>query len=282
MAEQSRWTLKNFFRMGSRPTETDFGDLIDSMVHKQEEGFRKTPENGVMITAPVGQDALISFYRTHDSGPSLWSLRYAGTDTQLVFQPQQEIERNEKRGGIAAPPALSLHKDGRVGVNRADPEVALDVDGTVRASGRIGLTRKDKPAFADEAWYDITDEMEGCQVLEVVAGSGLRASGRHALVHAVATNAFNPPHRGRGLIGLFGLMEWLFPRRPIRMQSAYYGRRCDQLQLRWQNVNGSRARYTLQIRSRCDHGVDSQGNKVPIRYAVTRLWGLDEATGGGA
>jgi len=272
MAEQSRGTLKNFFRTGSRPTEPEFGDLIDSFVHKQEEGFMKTPENGVMITAPIGQDALVSFYRTHASGPALWSMRYAGTDTQLVFQPLQERDRVDQKGS-PVPPAMSMHRDGRVGINRANPEHALDVDGTVRAAGRVGLAGK--PAFADEEWYDVTNEVSGCQAFEIVATTGVKGSGRHALLHAVALNAFNPAHRGRSIFGLFGLLEWLFPRRTIRAQSAYYGRRCDQLELRWFVPEGQRARYKLQIRSRCDYGADTQ-QKVPIVYGVTRLWGFDD------
>lgn len=268
MSEQSRGTLKNYFRAGSRPTELEFGDLIDSLVHKQEEGFQKTPENGVMITAPIGQDALLSFYRTHVTDSALWSMRYAGTDTQLVFQPRQQHQSK-------APPALSMHKDGRVGINRGNPEHALDVDGTVRASGRVGVTGK--PAFADENWYDVTDEVSGCQAFEIMAATGVKGSGRHALLRAVALNAFNPAHRGRSVFGLFGLLEWLFPRRSIQAQSAYYGRRCDQLELRWFVPPGQRTRYKLQIRSRCNYALES-GQPVPIHYTVTRLWNIDDAT----
>ena len=83
------------------------------------------------------------------------------------------------------------------------------------------------------AAIDLTGDLEGCQALEVVASASLAGGGRHALVHALALNTFDPAPRSRGLFGLFGLLEWLFPRRTISLRQAYFGQRCDRLALRW-------------------------------------------------
>ena len=37
MATQSRTTLKSYFNTGDRPTEGQFGDLIDSSIHLTED-----------------------------------------------------------------------------------------------------------------------------------------------------------------------------------------------------------------------------------------------------
>ncbi|MGY4829205.1 hypothetical protein ACVNIS_11550 [Sphaerotilaceae bacterium SBD11-9] len=261
MTSQSRDTLRDFFGEGKLPTKDHFGDLIDSMLNMRDEGFRKSIANGFEVSTPVGHDALISFYRDQRPKTALWSVRYGGQRDQLLFQP----------GNAAAqvPPVLALDAQSRVGINTAEPRHALDVAGVVACEGRTGSSPllNPQPLLANGEWQDLTVTLHGCQALEVMAGVGAPGAGRYALMHTVAMNTFNPTA---------GWLDFLSRRKRIRCDHAYFGRRCDKLQLRWQGTNGRDAAYRLQVRTGCDYGDD-----VRIQAQITRLW-FDETMRGGA
>jgi hypothetical protein len=261
MTSRNRQTLRNFFMAGKLPSQDHFGDLIDSTLNMTDEGFRKSPQNGLEISAPVGHDALISLYRDRAPQSPLWSISCNTDHDRLNFN-----SGGAPAAGDKTPPVLSLDAGApdagaRVGVNTGAPRYALEVAGAVGSEGRIGTypPPDSAPAIADGRWYSITPMLTGCQAFEVMAGTGRRGTGRFALLHAVALNTFNPDS---------GLLEFLSPRKRIRASNAYYGKRCDQLQLRWSGNSGDRAEYSLQIRTRCDYGGEQPG----IRCFVTRLW----------
>lgn len=237
-----------------RPGKDHFGDLVDSMLNMTDEGFRKTPENGVEISTPIGHDGLMSFYRDQNPKQPLWSLSYAGKTDQLVMR-RGAVSAHADKGAL-----LTLDPHGHVGINQAAPQHALDVAGTACMSGRIGRRphSEEAPVPADGQWYDLTDSLSGCQAFEVMAGVGNVGTGHFAMLHAVALNTFNPRP---------GLLEWLVPRKRIRSQHAFYSRRLDQLQLRWEGSSGKGASYRLQIRSRSDYGA-----RIHIQCYVTQLW----------
>lgn len=254
MTSRNRETLRNFFEEGALPTKDHFGDLIDSMLNMSDEGFRKTAENGVEVSTPIGHDALIAFFRDQSPKSALWSMGYGGGNDQLQFQPgSQSATRGQ-------PPVLALDARSRVGICTAQPDHALDVAGVVASQGRIGThpAGLQGPIPADGEWHDVTGTLKGCQAFEVMAGTGHQGAGRYALLHAVAMNTFNPAP---------GWLAWFSRKKRIRAQSAWYGRRCDQLQLRWQGTSGKGAAYRLQIRTGCDYGAG-----VRIRCHLTRLW----------
>ena len=58
MAILNRITLKNFFRKGSVPTETNFADLIDSSINIVEDGIGRSIDDGFRI-------------RLHDANPEI-------------------------------------------------------------------------------------------------------------------------------------------------------------------------------------------------------------------
>ncbi|HUG26163.1 hypothetical protein [Piscinibacter sp.] len=254
MTSRNRETLRNFFDDGKLPTRDHFGDLIDSMLNMSDEGFRKSAENGVEVATPVGYDALISFYREQSAKTALWSMSYGGDRDQLLFQ----------HGSVGAsrglPPVLALDARDRVGINTAEPRHALDVAGVVAAQGRLGTfeSAAAQPLLADGEWHDLTDVLQGCQAFEVMAGAGHPGGGRFALMQAVALNTFNPTS---------GWFDFLSRKKRIRCHNAWYGRRCDKLELRWNGSSGRNASYTLQIRSKCDYGPG-----VRIKAHLTRLW----------
>ena len=263
MTTRNRETLRGFFGAGMLPTQDHFGDLIDSMLNMDDEGFRKSERNGVEISTPAGYNALMSFYRDQNKQTALWSIAYGGKTDQLVVNPA--------RVGAAAdaPPVLALDARRRVGIGTADPRYALDVAGVVASEGRIGRAPA-KQALADGQWHALTPPLTGCQAFEIMAGAGLPGGGRFALLHATALNAYNPR---------WGWLDLIGARKRIRQQSMWYGRRCDQLELRWSGSSGSGAEYTLEVRSKCDYGkVNGQG--IPIRATLTRLlWAEDGGKG---
>jgi hypothetical protein len=254
MARRNRNTLKHFFREGALPSADEFGDLIDSTVNQIDEGFDRTPQDGLKIASQDVYDSLLSFYRGSVSGDALWSITYDDKQDSLLFK---RVGADAKQTTV-----LALSPDGRIGVNRKDPAFALDVGGAVRSEGRLGASDAERVALANGNWHDITGELSGCQALEVMAGVGKEKSGRYALMHATALNTFNPA-------GLFG--NFLYRKKRIRCQHAYYSARGNRLQLRW---FGSGRSYRLQLRTRCDYG-----EAIRIQYHITRLW-FDEAMRG--
>lgn len=264
MTSRHRETLKNFFAEGRMPTSDHFRDLIDSTLNMTDEGFRKSADKGLEISTPVGFDALLSFYRDQDPQSVVWSASYGAHD-QLQFN----FGATEAKRAASAVLTLDGGKQA-VGINTAEPQHALDVGGVIGAQGRIGRypLARDAHLAANGQWQSLTDELQGCQGFEVVAGAGGRqGGGRYALLHAVVLNTYNPDP---------GWLDLIRRKRPIRVTCAYYGRRCDRLQLRWVGDHGRDCRYRLQIRSKCDYG-----EGVFIKAQLTRLW-FDEDLQGAA
>jgi hypothetical protein len=254
MTTRNRETLRGFFGAGMLPTQDHFGDLIESMLNMDDEGFRKSEKNGVEISTPAGYNALMSFYRDQNKHTALWSVAYGGKSEQLVFNAASVAAAAD------TPPVLALDARNRVGIGTNDPQQALDVRGMIASDGRIGRAPATQ-ALADGDWHDLTDTLHGCQAFEVMAGAGRPNGGRFALLHATALNTYNPG---------FGWQDLFAARKRIRQQSMWYGRRCDQLELRWSGTSGRDAGYTLQVRSKCNYGPG-----IAIRAMLTRLW-VDE------
>ena len=256
MTSRNRETLKNYFREGQLPTQEHFTDLIDSMLNMADEGFRKTVANGEEIYAPVGHDALLSYYRDQMPEQALWRTSlHPQRDQLLLHSPQHGPD-----------PLLCLDLAQKVGIGTADPTERLDVQGHVAAHGRRGTLPLPGPVLANGKWQDLTPELRGCQGFELVAGAGQSGTGRFSLMHAVALSTYNP---GGGLWG------WFQRRRGIRATQSWWGRRCDRLQLRWQGSEGRKAVYKLQIRTGCDFG-----EGVHIQVHLSQLWFDPHMAGG--
>lgn len=271
MTSRNRESLKDYFRAGALPTEDHFADLVDSMLNMTDEGFRKTVENGFEVYAPVGHDALISFYRDEVPEAPLWGIGFGGARDQLRLHNPAGVHDPEQGGEAPTPPAaplLVLDPAQRVGIGTETPQAELDVAGTVRSSGRRGAYRRTRevPLLANGEWQDLTDELHGCQAFEIVAGAGHSGTGRFGLIHAIALNAYNPT---------LGFLEFLNRRRGIRMTHGYYSRRCDRLDLRWTGSSGRNASYRLQVRTRCNfsqHSANDDTFPIRIQAHVTQLW----------
>ncbi len=249
--------------MGAMPTAEHFTDLIDSSLNTLEEGFDKTVEQGFKVSALADNATLVSFYR--DSAPqnSLWSISFDLHCDSLLFkknsQPDADIASEDEQA------VLSLTQKGFVGINNAKPARALDIKGVIKSDGRIGSQQGqalDIPA--DGNWHNISPKLEGCQAFEIMAGVGIKRSGRYGFIHATALNTCNPT----------GFWSNIFNRKnPIKSQHGYYNSSADKLKLRWIQAetdvgsNESYRPYYLQIRSN-----SSYGEGVLIRYHISKLW----------
>ena len=255
MTKINRETLKNYFQRGSVPSQAQFEDLVDSTLNIVDEGFDKTPADGLKVSQLGDAGKLISFFMDNLAGSPLYFIRVDrdenlvfGTDKSrnILFQPEQNGETGAKV---------------MVGINTDQPENELHVGGVIRAEGRIGVAgnvdKQELKVPADGQWYNITDTLDGCQAFEIMAGAGgKRNQGKYALLHAIALNTFNP--KGP-------LFNFFNNKNKIRSQSSYYRSRDDKLKLRWHD-EGSR-RYCLQLKSNRDYEDGTQ-----IKYYLTQLW----------
>ncbi|MBL8348249.1 MAG: hypothetical protein JNN03_22655 [Rubrivivax sp.] len=305
---RNRATLRKYFASGSRPTAAEFAELIESMLNMQDEGFAKTPDDGLKVTSAVNEPALLTFFRAEQGDHGLWSVRYGGLGEprpgdRVAVGGGDRRQRNplavlplpppESEGGVKPdpaglskiPPLIALHQDGRVSVGKHAADHMLDVQGMVAARGRVGTYPVPDAAAvkADGEWKDVTGPLHGCVAFEVTASVGVTGSGHHATLHAMALNAHNPTFTG--------LLGWLAQHRPfgwierrlngrkrIRSQHAWFGERCDRLELQWAGLSaqGDARPFRLQIRTRCSY----QGTP-PIHLHVTQLWPIVVDAGSG-
>ncbi|KAA2239998.1 hypothetical protein F0L74_27860 [Chitinophaga agrisoli] len=238
-----REELKQYFRNGKMPTESHFGYLIDSTINKQEDGFSRDEENGLRIAALGASKNLVSFYK-------------AANELQPFFQVAKDEQespglRLQPNNGATDPQEVDassffFHMDGKLGVGKkCDPNFRMDVNGFVGMEGRMG-TFKTGRVLADGKWHPILEDLDNCQAFEVMARTGLKHAGRHAITHAYALSAFASPFN------------------KIRQTCSYHGFFWNKIKLRW---SGRTHSYQLQIRTNSNYG---QG--VEIFYHITRLW----------
>ena len=243
MSLQNRDTLKSFFRKGQMPSERHFNDLIDSMINKVDDGLSKNLDDGLTLS-PIGSSKkLMSFFKSIEDKSPAWSIE--------IDSGTANLDINNNRGESI----VSLKNDGRVGINNNDPEYELEVDGTVGMIGRVGTFHQGE-ILADGKWHPVLAEMNGCHILEVAAGVGKKKTGKYSVIHAFALSTFGKS------------------KNKIKITQAYYGVKCNKIQLRW---TGDTYKYNLEMRTRCNYG----GNFY-VKYYISSLWFdkmMDESAG---
>lgn len=253
MAKTNRKNLKDRFKNGRMPSESDFADLIDSMINALDEGYEKTAEDGLKVTQLMGSGRLMSFYENLAVDRPQWyfqlGARKEGQTSLHISSPQ--VNEGQSVVSMHCTNADENNAESQttvaVGINQKNPDCELDVNGVVAMSGRRGV-RGSLPVPADGQWHNITEELAGCQAFEIMAGVGGQDSeGHYALTHAFAMNVFG----GKG---------------SIDYRQAYFSGRCERIELRWQNAETKFA-YTLQMRVKCAYKTG-----VWIRYHITQLW----------
>ena len=254
MSKQDRATLKSYFRKGALPTAEQYRDLIDSAVNQVEDGFDKSKDEGLSLSSTGGSNRLMSWFEGAGSDEPSWVLEHdENVRGALHFKPGRP-------GPLSLEHSLTLNPMGYIGVGTPDPVRELDVAGTVKSRSRTGSTTQNIPyVAADGKWHTISKSLTGCQILEVIAGTGNpRGRGRYSLMHAIAMNAFNPSNP---------IMNWLFGRKRIKTQTAVFGSYADRIRLRWISDKDKPHHYKLQIRTNARFDKDRV-----ISYSITSLW----------
>jgi hypothetical protein len=232
MAKRNRATLRKFFKKGQIPREEHFYDLIDSTLNIIDEGFLKTSENGIEISLIGESNKIFSVYHNSSAAQPLWT---CATDLKInsyVISDRENI------------PVLSITQEHKIGINTPAPAWELDVKGTIASSGRIG-NFKQGTVPANGKWHTIIDNLDGCNAFEIISGVGKHATGKYALMHALAVSTFHSRNR-------------------IRVTQAHYGLFFKKMKLRWV---GKQHSYGLQLKTRSNYGAD-----VNIQYNISLLW----------
>ena len=247
MAILNRITLKNFFRKGSVPTETNFADLIDSSINIVEDGIGRSVEDGFRISPMGYSKRLLSFYENSQKSNPDWFISLNGGNSKgLTFHQTDNDHR------------LVLKNGGNIGIGISNPTSKLEVKGCIGMDARKG-TFVEGQVPGDGKWHNIIAELDEINAFEITAQiSGKKGSGRYAIAHAIALATFGGY-----------LSKW-----SIRKTAANYGGFLNQLQFRW---TGSVNNYALQVRTRRHYGLNDQ-NAEPyqIKFNVTLLWSISE------
>jgi hypothetical protein len=232
MAKRNRITLKKFFVRGKMPTEEHFSDLIDSMLNIVDEGFEKTPKNGLSL-APLDEEGHVaSIFQKIEDEESKWSITLEKGTGKLVIRQ------------FDGTPLLVLSEDGKVGIGTEEPRFQLQTSETAGFYGRAGtFTAGEVPA--DSYWHNVTDPLDGCYAFEVMAGCGKQQYGKYALLVATAVQCFGAHPR-------------------IRKTQSFYGSRFNKIMIRWRKVNG---KSILQMKTRYNYGPG-----ILISYNISSLW----------
>ncbi|WP_343669948.1 hypothetical protein [Chitinophaga sp.] len=239
-----REELKEHFKNGKIPTENHFACLIDSTINRQEDGFSKDEENGLLIKALGTSNRLISFYRhAGDQDPFFMMEKDVRAQSTIMRLQAFTTEQEEAKRDAAS---FFLHTNGSMGLGApCVDDIRLQVKGFAAMEGRIG-NYMGGTIPADGKWHSIVEGLNNCQAMEVMARAGMINTGRFAIMHAIAVSAFGTGHNS------------------IRRTSAHYGYYWNRLRLRWK---GKTHKYDLQLRTNSNYGKD-----VDIYYRITRLW----------
>jgi len=233
MARRNRQTLKKSFSNGQKPTEKDFENLIDSTLNILDDGFSKSPESGIELAPLVGEKRVImSVFRESGDPRPEWEMA-VGTSGELKIC---------RYGEDSSIPLITLNTDGSIEIGHKEKDILLN--GVMNIPGRKG-TFIQGHVPADGKWHDITEDLEGVCALEVVAASGRRHTGKHAILVAMATHCFGDKAR-------------------IKKIRSHYGIFGNRLNLRWVR-NDLKSR--LQVKS-----IFYYGDDIQIHYQISRLW----------
>jgi len=267
MSSRNRDTLKKLFEDGAMPSADMFADLIDSMLNMDDEGFSKSDEHGFEITNIGESESLISFFKKSRPSEPLWSIKFNGSNNNLVFGKviAKDNDLFTKKNALIAKYLLNLNTSNgqaKIGIGLEQPQDTLHVAGNVRSEGRRGIVSKanddDPLPKADGGWHTIAGPFVGCQALEVVARAKNDRTKRYGMVHAIAMHTISPVKKN--------MFSFLGLKNRIRCTHSFYDSFLHKIKLRWQ-PGKKKGEYLLEIRTNCDYGDGSI-----IDCHITNLW----------
>jgi len=171
MPQKTRAELKDRFKRGDRPTAQDFSDLFESFLNVKEDWIKKPEgvEKPLRIMPQSDQQNWLDFCVNESScDTDYWRLNHQPQDDRTgfnlsyegksrlfidkekgktgigTFNPGAQLHIQSTKGvhmlrvGTADTTALFIKEDGKVGINHASPNYALDIQGEAQAWG-LGL-----------------------------------------------------------------------------------------------------------------------------------------------
>lgn len=159
MAIVPRESLYSFFETGDIPTQEEFADLIDSYIHREEDGvFVYKPDDttkrfGVGISQPpyrlgiAAEGDIQNLISLHDvNGAHRWSINMdpLASDLKGFNLAQETASGSESR--------LFVHEtSGNVGLGSLDPEQKLQIEHN-SPTGIVGLKMLNTATVANNGW----------------------------------------------------------------------------------------------------------------------------------
>jgi len=244
----SREDLKKFFRNGGIPTETHFSNLIDSMINKQDDGFSKDDENGLILSSRGDSKKFVTLFKNIDDLSPFFHIEKDEQEIAgLRLKPANNIAEEQEDKN-----SFFFHENGNLGIGtRSTDPYKLQVKGFAGMEGRVGTFLQGEVP-ADGKWYSVIEELNNCQAFEVIARTGKKGSGKFAILHAYALSAFgNSSSKIRKVSAHFG--------------SFWNGAFWNKIGIRWESKNTHN--YALQLRTNRNYG-----HGVSVFYKVTKLW----------
>jgi hypothetical protein len=235
MAILDRVKLRQIFSEGAIPSQEDFENLIDSMIHKLDSGSI-SQEDGLRLSPQGSDKRMISFFENISNFKPTWTL--------------EQYPRNSSDFGLNlvdqnGESKFFIQKDGNIGIGTKTPTTKLDVDGNISMIGRRG-TYASGNIPGDTQWYNITPKLNACHAFEVIAKIGKPGKGLYSMIYAIALSTF-----GRS-------------KNEISKTCAFYGSFTNKIDLRW---HGETFNYYLHMRTKRNYGKDTM-----IKYNITNLW----------
>ncbi len=236
----NRLSLKQLFSNGSRPTQSSFESLIDSMLNTVDDGISKNAEDG-LILSPEGKDSsrVVSLYENIQDAFADWTIELGDEENRgfTISEPTPEGKSN---------PRIFFKKGGFTGIETLDPQTTFHVHGIAGADSRMG-TFKNGLIAANGHWHTVVPDLDGCNAFEIVAQVGKVHTGKYAMAHAIAVSTFG--------------------KSKINLTQANYGFCWNRIAFRF---HGKMHNYSLQMKTRSDYGKDQN-----IKFHITKMWDIE-------
>ncbi|MCB0607575.1 MAG: hypothetical protein H6562_04730 [Lewinellaceae bacterium] len=263
----NRKTLKNYFKKGSFPSEVHFNYLIDSTVNKIDDGYAKTPEDGLQLSPQGESTQLISFFDNLAAPSPRFQFNLLKNENADGLSLDRLYTNDE---GVTLPEnALFVNaKTGNVGIHTQSPATSLEVSGTAALETRIGALKIGRVP-GDGKWHPLFEkELTGMHIFEVTARiKGPKGRGKYGFTHAVAIGVNR--HRGS----------------KVQQTCAYFGSFLNKIRIRWKggwvpNEKGElEYKYNLYARTLWPYRAVTANKEETeyhyIYYHVAGLWDDD-------
>ena len=221
MAKTNRRTLKEYFGRGKKPTNTQFADLIDSMLNIVDDGFNKSAERGMLLSPLDDNGAVMEVRRNILDEKPQWVIAL-GKNRELHIHREMEEEA-----------LITLCPDGRILLGGSN-QVRLEVNGSIQANSVTGNYLQGAVP-ANGQWQEIGGMDYGCIGYHIVAACGLKGKGRYGIADVTAMHCFGKHPR-------------------IWSRRSWFGNRFNKIQFRWHS-NGLNCGLQLRTRSNYGEGV---------------------------